>query len=212
MNRSKFVTGLIGVLVITAITTITRNYLEAGWSNRPDLQTHVENLKQLPEQIGDWVCSSTEDLPENARRILNCHGFINRSYWNAQTGATVTVAVLYGPRGPIAVHTPDVCYSGIGTTPVADRRSVEIKSDDRSDRFWTIQFTRGAEPTPSLEVWYAWSDGGPWVASEHPRFWLTDSLYKIQLAGPPGKNNTEGDCKSFLRALIPVLRQKLRSS
>ncbi len=212
MNRSRFVPGLIGVLVITAITTIARSYLEAGWSNRSELKMHLESLEGIPDQIGDWVCSSTEDLPENAKRILNCHGFINRSYWNAKTGATVTVAVLYGPRGPIAVHTPDVCYSGIGTNPVADRRSVEIKTEDHSDRFWTINFTRGAEMTPSLEVWYAWSDGGPWVASEHPRFWLTDSLYKIQLAGTPGKDQAESDCKTFLRDLIPVLRQRLRSS
>lgn len=212
MNRSKFVAGLIGILVITAITSMARNYLEAGWTNQSSIESHAENLRQLPEQIGDWVCSSTDDLPDNARKILKCHGFINRSYWNSQTGATVTVAILFGPRGPIAVHTPEICYSGAGTRPVADKRSVEIKTAEKSDRFWTIQFSRGAEQSPSLEVWYAWSDGGPWTASEQPRFWLTDSLYKIQLAGTPAKTNAESDCKSFLRALVPVLRQKLRSS
>ena len=211
MNRTKFIAGLISILVITAVTSMMRNYLEAGWSNQSLLETQAENLRQLPEQIGDWVASSTNDLPENAMRILKCHGFINRSYWNPQTGGTITIAILFGPRGPIAVHTPEICYSGVGTRPIADRRSVEIKTAEKSDRFWTIQFSRGADPAPSLEVWYAWSDGGAWVASEQPRFWLTDSLYKIQIAGTPAKTNAESDCKSFLRALMPVLRQRLRS-
>ncbi len=212
MSRTKFIAGLLVVVLITAISGLARNYLEAGWSNQEKVALYAENLRQLPEQIGDWVRSSDDDMPENAKRILKCHGFINRSYWNPQTGATVTVAILFGPRGPIAVHTPDICYSGIGTRSNSDRRAVEIASSDHSDRFWTIQFLRGAETVPSLEVWYAWSDGGPWVASEQPRFWLTDNLYKIQLAGNPPKDNAESDCKSFLRSLIPVLREKLRSS
>ena len=212
MTQTKFIVGLAAVLVITLFSSFARNYLEAGGSSQLEIATDTGKLLELPEQIGDWVCSSNEELPENAKRILKCYGFINRSYWNPQSGATVTVAVLFGPRGPIAVHTPEVCYSGVGTRQVADRRATEIKTSEQSDRFWTVQFTRGADTSPSLEVWYAWSDGGPWVASEQPRFWLTDSLYKIQLAGEPSKINSESECKNFLRALLPILRQKLRST
>src|SRR5690606_36914398 len=131
-------------------------------------------LPQLPEQVGPWVRVGDHELPASAQKQLRCYGYLNREYWNPNTGDRVSVALLFGPRGPIAVHTPEICYSSAGTQPIGTRVVETVDADGETGEFWHIQFSRGDEPLPHLDVWYAWSDGGPWYAGEYPRLWLTD--------------------------------------
>ena len=89
--------------------------------NQKDVEAQVQILQQLPEKSGDWVRVTDDELQDTAQRTLQCYGSLLQEYLKPSTGDRVKVFVVYGPRGPIAVHTPEVCYSSAGTEPTGNR-------------------------------------------------------------------------------------------
>jgi len=199
-------------IVMTLLSAVVHGYFDGRWAEPTDWVAQGQRLNELPERCGPWVLMKTMELDEGAARLLRCYGSAVRVYQHEQTKDVVSVAVLFGPRGPIAVHTPEICYSSVGTAQIGDRERKMLKASGQSQGLWAVQFGEksldGSVGDPSLEVWYAWSDGGAWTASENPRFWMTTNLYKIQVAGPPsesGSASCEGFLKEFLPKLMPLL-------
>jgi hypothetical protein len=159
--------------------------------------------------MGDWTLVEEGDLDDSALEILRCFGSFRNVYQHIPTKSIVQVAVMYGPRGPIAVHTPEVCYSSQGTTETKSREVETVESDGKTNEFWSVEFAYNDDPDSFFEVWYAWSAGEEWVAAEHPRFWLTEDLFKIQLSGP-SRGTSFSPCKSLLTALLPHLQQHIK--
>ena len=116
--------------------------------------------------------------------------------------------VLFGPRGPIAVHTPEICLGSIGSA-VGERQLESISTDTGKHEFWSVQFATKFDVQPSLEVWYAWTYGTRWEASKNPRYLLTENLYKLQVSGPVS-NQVQQPCREFLEALLPNLEKVLQ--
>jgi hypothetical protein len=180
--------------------------LDGRWSDAEDLQIVSQQLQTLPDRCGDWVLKEQQELDEGAAQMLRCYGSCVRLYHNEVLNADVNVAVLFGPRGSIAVHTPEVCYSSIGTKQVGETVTRTISTKTTKHNLWSARFSKDPDPNPVLNVWYAWSDGGNWHASKHPRFWMTDNLYKIQVAGPVGEASQQ-PCADFLKAFLPYLEK-----
>ncbi len=212
MSRSRLILGIVFIGILSAITAVAQGYLDGQLENDQQRAELAAKLEELPESFGDWKRLEASDLPKSAAQILQCYGHVNHVYWNSKTGSQVSVAVLLGPRGPIAVHTPDICYQSVGTVPEGSREATYVSDEKESDRFWRIRFRTDREPKPHLEVWYAWSDGGPWYASENPRFWMTQSLYKIQVAAKPAADGNQSDCQLFLKDFLPILRNRIGRS
>ncbi|MDA7874391.1 EpsI family protein [Rhodopirellula sp.] len=188
---------------------VAHGYLDNRWTDQNAARVKAEALLNLPAKIGKWELASSSEIEGSAKRILQCYGSILQEYVNNTTGAQVTVFVVCGPRGPIAVHTPEVCYSSSGTEPAGDRVASPMLINGDSQSLWTVKFRkpRSSDP-PHLEVWYGWSDGGPWQAASLPRVWLTDTLYKIQAAGTPAKDGEKtSPVEDFLEEFLPVLQQ-----
>ena len=61
--------------------------------------------------------------------MLQCAGYISRVYVNQLTGENVRVALLLGPPGPIAVHTPEICFSAQDYRQEESRKRVAIGSN-----------------------------------------------------------------------------------
>ena len=197
------------VIGLTLFSGAVHGYLDGRWSQDSDLKQRGSRLNDLPQSCGDWVLVESSELPEDAAEMLRCFGSVVREYRNQKYGYAVNVAVLFGPRGPIAVHTPEVCYDSVGTKQTRDRQSESVVVKDRRHQLWSVQFSRKPDPDPVLEVWYAWSDGGNWQASKYPRFWLTENLYKIQLAGPV-VNGTQIPCRDFLKEFLPHVQKVIQ--
>lgn len=197
------------ILGLTLLSGIVHGVLDGRWSQSLDLIEIGGRLDGISEQFGDWELSEREQLDEGAAELLRCYGSIVRVYKNIKSGAEVNVAVLFGPRGPIAVHTPEVCYDSVGTKQVGPTRRETIVADAERHGLWSVQFRRDPNPDPSLEVWYAWSDGGNWKDSDYPRFWLTENLYKIQVAGSVGGGD-RGPVADFLEAFLPEIQKQLK--
>ncbi|MDE0865297.1 MAG: exosortase-associated EpsI family protein [Rubripirellula sp.] len=199
------------VLCVLLIITggVAHGYLDSRWMNQKDVEAQVQILQQLPEKSGDWVRVTDDELQDAAQRTLQCYGSLLQEYLKPATGDRVKVFVVYGPRGPIAVHTPEVCYSSAGTEPTGNRVATTLLIDGQAQALWKVNFRKPrTNAPPHLEVWYGWSDGGPWKASAFPRAWFTDSLFKIQVAGQPAKTSDEiSPVEDFLRSFLPTLER-----
>ncbi len=199
------------MLFLSVTPRIAQSYLDGTLKSSDERLGLIKQLESLPKTVGRWEHVESRELDASAAQMLQCYGYLNHEYWNKATGVRMNVAVLYGPRGPIAVHTPDICYSSRGVEPVGERKAEELKISEKPDSFWTIKFRQGKDAAPHIEVWYAWSDGGLWCSSENPRFWMTDSLWKIQVAAEPSAAPDQSECREFLKEFVPVLRACLRS-
>jgi hypothetical protein len=182
-------------------------FLDGRWSDRPNLEQTGARLNELPANCGDWELISDTKLDDKSEEILQCYGSVVREYLKPSTGDRVNVFVVFGPRGPIAVHTPEVCYSSTGTESVGDRVPESLLVGGNKHQLWKVQFRKAnTQSAPHLEVWYGWSDGSVWHAAKHPRVWMTDRLYKIQAAGPPaGLGEATSPVEDFLEVFLPAL-------
>ena len=190
------------VIGLTLLSGIVHGYLDGRWTRSDSLIGQGSMLANLPEQIGDWKLTDASELEPKAAQLLRCYGSTICNYQHRQTGVSVKVAIMFGPRGPIAVHTPEVCYTSVGTQAVGVRRLETIAVDDNKNSLWSVQFAVDSSPDPTLEVWYGWSSGEAWEARDQPRFWLTENLYKIQVAGPAGGGG-QRPVRDFVTALLP---------
>lgn len=176
-------------LSIAVVATLAGGVLYGKYSQRwgtpPDLKAAGAQVEALPANIGDWQLAEELTMSPTAVKMLECAGNVSRRYIHPPTGREVTVAVIVGPSGPTAVHTPEICYSSRAYEVEGARRQVKL-SDSQApvDTFWTLDFSTRNVLASKLRVYYAWSDGGSWKASESPRFEFAASplLYKIQLA------------------------------
>ena len=207
-----FSRGIAAAVVVILLSGIAHGYLDGRWSANVDLRAHGEKIKALPHQCGSWKLTDERDLNASSIDLLRSYGSTMRDYVNEKTGDEITVFVLFGPRGPTAIHIPEICFDSVGTKQVGDRKMETIESGGKRHTFWSVLFSRDRNPEPSIEIWYAWSIGEEWVASKYPRFWMTDTMYKVQVSGPVG-NSTAWACKDFMKSFLPQLEEiKIRDS
>jgi len=209
--KSFIIASVLGIL-LSIVSSLAFGWLDGRWVSQPDLVSLGEQLQHIPEQLGSWSMVEQQQLDEKAQKVLRCYGSTLRVYQNSETGEHVTVAVLLGPRGPIAVHTPEICYSGQGVQAGGERQQIEVQTSSDSHHFWQVTMLSQIDLQPALEVVYGWSDGSNWQAAERPRFWLTDRLYKLQVAGPPAREGQASAGHRFLHAYLPHLQPQLVSA
>ena len=119
---------------------------------------------------------------------------------------------MLGPSGPIAVHTPEVCFSSRDHKRIESRKETAV--GESGDELWAMTFEANDLNANLIRVYYGWTPGNRWEASKNPRVSLASCpyLYKIQLAThlPAGMNIEDNDpCKNFLEDFIPVLKEHL---
>ena len=199
--------GVGAVVAMTLASGIAHGYLDGRWAANTDLLAHGAKIKELPEKCGPWTLVEASDLNESAAELLRSYGSTIREYVNGETGDHVNVAVLFGPRGPTAIHIPEICFDSIGTSQFGERVKVPMDIDGTRHDFWAVMFSRDESPEPTIDVWYAWSDGAEWQASNYPRFWMTDNLYKVQASGPVGDGKDNRPCRDFLTHFVPQLER-----
>ena len=185
------------------------------WGPPPDMLAAATKLDQLPRQLGPWTLVETLPLAESAREMLECAGYVNRRYMNQETGQTINLAIIVGPPGPTAVHTPEICFSSRAYEQQGDRRRVNLDASpvDRQS-FWSIDFATRNVLADGLRVYYGWTVGEHWEAADSPRFEFAASpyLYKLQLAAPYAAGRAEGPdggqefLEEFLRSGWPHVR------
>jgi hypothetical protein len=199
----------LGVAVLITLTggILYGNYSQR-WNVSSEMRSAADHLGQLPREIGKW--KAVEDMPiaESALQMLECAAHINRRYVNEETGKSLQLAIMLGPPGPIAVHTPEICYSSRAYEIKGERSETVLDvSTEKRHSFWTIDFVTRNAFADRLRVYYAWSDGRNWIASNSPRFEFAGAplLYKLQLAthvSPYSGDEGADPCRQFLEELL----------
>jgi len=207
----SWILGAVVSLALIAVGGLLQGSMSNRWGVSKKYTEIGQKLREVPLTIGNWVATEEQTMDAVALKTLECEGYILRNYVHQSTGESINVAVLFGPKGPIAVHTPEICFSSVNLQATSLRAPQKFDFDGEQNTFWRLGFVSSSIEKTKLNVSYAWSDGGPWVASEQPRFWRTDYLYKIQTAARvlnPKQDSTE----EFFRSFLPELRECMLSN
>ncbi len=209
------------LVVVTAVVMVTiaagalHGHLEHRWGSPHDLEVLATQLEQLPTNVGSWRLENSAEISPDVQEMLRCAGYVNRTYVHHSTGATARVAVLLGPTTPIAIHTPEICFSSRASVIHKPRQRVTIEaSDGQKNELWHLVFRPSSGVPDDMHVFYAWSRGEDWIAPESQRLEFVGApwLYKIQLAiRTPEDAPTDGQAvgSDFLARFLPALHQAM---
>jgi hypothetical protein len=193
---------------LTISSGIVYGRLGNRWGANGELARVGDHVMKLPEIIGNWTLVATDKLADSDVEMLQCSGYTIREYVNSTTGASVKLALLAGPPGPISVHTPEVCYSSRAWTLEHDRARREISAGlSASHEFWAVTMKSTKATGERMRVYYGWSTGNTWHASQSPRYEFAGKPYlvKLQLARelPFGLLDESTDpCREFLSQFV----------
>jgi hypothetical protein len=223
VKLSSFYIGLAAALALTLVGGVLQGHIRYRWGPSKAMAAAAKGLEEVPLSFGGprndrWTLKSSEQLLDETREMLECTGYIVRTYEKHDTGELVSMFVLIGPAGPIAAHTPEICYSVQEYTLRDARQRVAVAgAQEQDDQFWALTFKTKGLRENLLRVYYAWSTDGRWLAVDHARYGFVGApyLYKIQVSSelPAGSNLASSDtCREFLKDFLPVLRQHLIST
>ena len=206
--------GVVLVAGLTLASGVIQGHMSRRWGTSPNLVEAGTTLANVPAEFTVWRLRSSHRLDPDVEAVLECSGYVVREYQNEATGQSVTVAVLLGPSGPISVHEPEICYSGVNYTALERPRRLSVAATQGKEwQFWRQEFRHNSLGGGRLSVYYAWNAGDGWSASENPRFEFADRpyLYKIQLATEASAEGEANDAgPSFLQDFLPLVENCLR--
>jgi hypothetical protein len=202
---------LAAAFLLLALSGIVHGLWTGRWGMAPDLEKAAARCDQVAMNLGEWEGQATEI---DARQLAQAEvvGHCSRLYKNRLTGQEVMILLICGRRGPISVHTPDVCYKGAGYGIVGEQ---EQYRSEAGAEFHTARFAKpGVGPDP-LRIFWAWSDAGaPLRAPENPRlaFARSEALYKLYVIRRMRNVEEPLDsdpCLDFFKVFVPELKKCL---
>jgi hypothetical protein len=209
----RYLPAALAILAIIA-TGVVHGFWTGRWSGERDADI-ASRLEQVPQDLGDW---RGRDLEADARLKEGMVGTLYRSYTNRATGKNVVVYLVCGRSGPVAVHTPDVCYaaSGFEVAPLG-KQTVSSPSGEAVAELDAarVRKTKAAEQIQQ-HIFWSWSATGNWQVPGNPRlafarYPLLFKLYLLRDLSRPGESVDEDPCLDLMRQLRPELQRVLFS-
>jgi hypothetical protein len=212
MKRALFLLAVVLAVALTVFSGVLQGRMRNRWGPSADTLAVAAKLKQLPTQFGHWRLKFSGELGETATSQLEPVGFLVHNYENQAGGELVSVTLLLGPPGPTSVHTPEVCFASRNYKSLGKRQSASFRrADGADDQLWTLDYKASNIQGSILRMYYGWSTGGRWSATEDPRFTFASQpyLYKIQLSCdmPTAGAQSSDPGRSFLEDFLPVIRK-----
>ena len=215
MRKPLMYLSVATALAMTVMSGILSGMASQRWGASQAAQPLAEQLQTLPADVGDWSLQEEAPLSETVQNILQCQGHLNRVYQNNRTGRQVSVAVILGPSGPVAVHKPSICYSSRNFIITDQESPIDIDTEVGKQSLWFTEFQSKGLEKETLQTYHAWSFDGKWEATQEPRlaYMWRPYLFKIQVAAvaPPGESADEKTGIEFLKDFIPQLNDQLFS-
>jgi hypothetical protein len=221
MSRTAYYSSILLALLATfaAESVFGRFALEPREKERFALASR--RVTSLPREFGPWKTEHEAKLSGGAVQMLQCAGYVNRTYVHQVTGERVSLAIIVGPSGPLVVHTPDICYSSrqyeITAVPTSQSiGGVDPDSSLNSQNLFHMSLRAKSVWGEKRQVYFGWSplEGG-WQAPPNPRLALVGQpyLYKLHLSaiddGAPASSEGTSTCQRFLDVALPELNRWL---
>jgi Protein of unknown function (DUF3485) len=204
-------------LLIVVGSGVAHGLCSGRWSASEKLQTAVDQLGQFPATIDDWEGKDLDDESLGKFRD-DIPGALQRHYVQRGSGQEITVMLVCGRPGPIAVHTPEVCYQGAGWKMASDRTKQLVPlSAGEPAPFWKATFVKeGLGAREELRIYWSWNAGGSWQAVNEPRlafarFPVLHKFYVVYRV-PSGERQVSDPCPAFLRQVLPALNDSVFAS
>jgi Protein of unknown function (DUF3485) len=206
-------------LIVGGSLLLASGLVHGLWTNRwlvaNELQNASAQLESLPMKLGDWE-GRPQEMDARQMTVAEAAGHVSRRYVHRRTAAEVSLLVLAGRPGPLAVHQPEVCYAGSGFVQLGHKERWEGPADSplRGNSFWATRFTRSGTEPQTLRVFHAWGPAGDWMAADKPRlaFARLPALYKLYVVrrlSAPDEPLDKDPALDFLRVAVPELRKCL---
>lgn len=209
------------VLIVAAVAVLVAAGVVAGirtnrFGVREDLREAGAKLKAVPKAVGPWVATHEYDMDPKIQQRAEAVEYVSRSYVNKDTGVRLSVLLLCGEPGPIASHTPDVCYGGLGYDTNVSKavRTVPMPGGNAA-QYFAAKFRKPNGSAPLLVCW-AWGVDGDWHAADAARgeYALRSALYKIYVSRElPVTDQTssyaDDPAHDFLAAFLPEVKKTL---
>jgi hypothetical protein len=182
------------------------------WQQSEGLRSAVARLEDVPMTIGEWQGRPME-ADAGVFKQAGAAGFWMRNYQVKRQA--VTVILMCGPSGKMAVHTPEVCYQGAGYDILGSTTTHPVQTAQGAfGEFFTARFRKPYVGGASLlRIDWAWNATGTWQAPDSPRWTFRGEpfLYKLYLVREtqPGESAAAEPTLELLRQLLPVLNQAL---
>ena len=138
---------LAGTAILVASGTLTSR-LTNRQASAAEIAGAVERLEDVPLVLGAWEGKDVDVLSERARRRAGAAGYLTRQYRHRTTGTVVSVYLACGRPGPLAVHTPDVCFGGEGYRLIQepDKHPISANRLPQPAEFRVARFQREKGP------------------------------------------------------------------
>jgi exosortase len=217
ITRVSITASIAGLLIVAATGLVTGLWTNR-WANTSELDAAAARLGRLPLEIGDWK-GQLEPVNPREVKAADVEGFVLASYSNRRLARRVGLLLVCGRPGPVAAHTPEVCYPGAGFELAQDRPGevvVEAGPGYPAAEFrWALFRQREALTPASLRIYWSWNSIGKWAVPEYPRIAFAGRpyLYKLyvifELAGERGEAADPAETE-FIRQLLGALENTLR--
>jgi hypothetical protein len=204
-------------LAVGLVVLVTAGVVHGIWTNRwttsAELEAAPAKLASVPLTVEDWE-GEERTLPAAHVRVAEIAGYLMRDYTNRTDGSRVSLLVVAGRPKSVAVHTPDVCYGGLGyvlTEPAAVKK-VDVADGTPTD-FFLGRFRKDeAGVSTYLRIHWAWTTDGHWEAPSNPRvaYLAKPALYKLYVIQPlakPDEPLEKSPSRRFLAAFLPVFNR-----
>lgn len=201
-------------IIAAALVMIGAGLVHGGWTSRwkPSnaVAERAERIHALPVRIGDWTAEE-RPLSEAERVLAGAVGCLSRQYRNGATGEVVTMLLICGLPGDVAVHTPEVCYAGGGYEVSRPAPATIPRSGPTEPAgFFTATAARGGTSPSRLRILWSWNDGEGWQAPNEPRWTFAaapvlSKLYVVREASDPEPADGRDFSLEVLDVLLPVL-------
>jgi len=157
----------------------------------------------IPRQVGSWRLVDSRPLPENDRKLLEATRSWQRTYRCRESRWTVTATMVAGPSGPIAAHSPEICFRRKDFRQVSQPRRHALSPREPAE-FWFLTLAPRNFEDRAVTIAYSWHNGKTWCAPRLPRWQLaaTTSVRRLQVTArhPAGVSSAARDrVTDFLR-------------
>src|SRR5688572_8067455 len=134
---AKIIPSVVALMVLAAYG-LAEGLWTDRWQTSHEAEQAAARLADVPRTVGDWD-GTDEELDARQVAVAQLLGHVMRKYTHRESGAAVTVLLVCGRPGPIAVHTPDVCFRGAGyALPAApERQKFEADTLPAAPEFWS---------------------------------------------------------------------------
>ncbi len=185
------------------------------WQTSPELAAAVARMDKVPMNFGAWRGKEGPDVEDWAVRGSRISGFAARRY-ERRDGSVVNVLLVCGRPGPMSVHTPEVCYRGVGYQILSgpDHWPLKAAPGGMDAELWKIKVGKPDAATPmQMSVLWSWTTDGTWQTPNSPRFTFAGKpvLYKLYVTHEIVNGDKKADevCREFLRDFLPELNPVL---